>query len=106
PGVPRARQGRQRFRHRSHRQGSVSALGDRADDEKDAADVAVPRTARPVLRRQSALAERGVTTINAELAELAEKILLCGFCGFCVYRTDTSAVAANAGGLRCLVACS
>ena len=44
----------------------------RADDEEDAADVALPRAPRAVLRRARDLAERSNTTLNAEHAEFAE----------------------------------
>ena len=56
--LSRPRQGRQRLRHRPHRQGSVSAVRDRAGDEEDAADGAVSGAARSVLRRPGGLAER------------------------------------------------
>ena len=56
--VPWPRQRRQRLRRRPDRQGALSALGHRPDDEEDAADVALSRAARPVLRRAGRLAER------------------------------------------------
>ena len=73
-GVPRPRQERQRLRRRPDRQRPVPAVGARADDEEDAADVALPRTPRSVLRRPRHLPERDVTTLNAEHAEHAEDL--------------------------------
>ncbi len=87
----------------------VPALGARADDEKDAADVALPRTPRPVFRRPRCLAERDViTTLNAEHRARREHFLeiLSELCVLCVQRRDTFAAGANVGGRRCFVACS
>ena len=62
----------------------LPALGDRADDAEDAADVAVPRTARPVLRRPGGLAERELTrrpqsdADSQRSSELGVLSVLCG----------------------------
>src|SRR5207244_2654555 len=51
-------QGRQRLRDRVDRQRPVPALGDRADDAQDAADVVVPGSTGALLRGPRDLEER------------------------------------------------
>src|SRR5262245_9774171 len=54
--MPRPRQERQRLRRRPSGEGSVPSLEDCRNDEKDTADVAVPRAPRAVLRGPCRLA--------------------------------------------------
>ena len=55
--VPRARQARQRLRGRAARPRAAPALDHRPADAEDAADLAPPRAAGAVLRRQGGVAE-------------------------------------------------
>ncbi|MBA3381052.1 MAG: uroporphyrinogen decarboxylase [Actinobacteria bacterium] len=56
--MSRAGQARQRLRHRASRPRAAPALDHRPADAEDAADLAAPRAAGPVLRRQGRVAER------------------------------------------------
>src|SRR5262249_18395671 len=53
--------------HRPHRQGSVSALGRGAVHAEDAADVALPRPPRSVLRRPRCLAVRRLASLYRDI---------------------------------------